>query len=115
MATVQIFGKAKCFDTRKAERWFKERRISFQRIDLAQKAMSNGELRAVRQAVGSVEALLEPANPDAALVRYLAGEEAQIEKLMERPDLLKTPIVRCGKLATVGACPEVWKTWPLTP
>ena len=114
MAAVQIFGKSKCFDTRKAERWFKERRIPFQRVDLAQKGMSKGELLAVRRALGSVEALLDSAHPDAALVHYLAGEEAQLEKLAERPELLHTPIVRCGKMATVGYCPDTWKQWPFT-
>ena len=115
MANVQIFGRAKCFDTRKAERWFKERRISFQRIDLAQKGMSKGELRAVRQALGSVEAMLNATHPNAAVVKYLVGEEAQLEKLAENPELLASPIVRCGKLATVGDCPDVWKQWPLVP
>ncbi len=110
---VQIFGKNKCFDTKKAERWFKERRVNFQRVDLGQKAMSKGELTAVIRAVGSVEAILDDKHPEAALVKYLSGEEAKLEKLMERPELLKTPIVRFGKLATVGACPDVWKNWPV--
>ena len=111
--TVQIFGKNKCFDTRKAERWFKERRIPVQRVDLGQKAMSKGELTSVIRALGSIDAMVDDKHPDAALVKYLAGDDATLEKLMERPELLKTPIVRFGKLATVGACPEVWKSWLL--
>lgn len=113
MAVVQIFGKNKCFDTKKAERWFKERRVNVQRVDLGQKAMSKGELTSVIRAVGSIDALVDPKHPDAALIKYLAGEDAKLEKLMERPELLKTPIVRCGRLATVGACPDVWKNWNL--
>lgn len=108
---IQIFGKAKCFDTKKAERYFKERKIKFQRIDLARTSISRGELRSVLAAVGSLEPLLDPKQQDAVLVRYLATEEAKIEKICDNPKVLKTPIVRNGKQATVGYCPDVWKSW----
>ncbi len=108
---IQIFGKNKCFDTKKAERWFKERRISFQKIDLPRFGMSPGELSGVKKAVGSIEALVDEKAPDAALIKYLAYESDKEAKLLERPDLIKTPIVRNGKQATVGYCPEVWETW----
>ncbi len=108
---IQIFGKAKCFDTKKAQRWFKERNIPFQMIDFQVKGMSRRELTSVLQVVGGVDALLDPKAKNAALVRYLAYEEAKVEKLLEDPMLLKTPIVRNGRLATVGYCPEIWKTW----
>lgn len=110
---IQIFGKNKCFDTRKAERYFKERGIRFQRIDLGQKGMSRGELASVKAAVGGLEPLLDPKakGEQAVLLRYLASEDAKEEKLLENPELLRTPIVRNGRLATVGYCPEVWKTW----
>ena len=107
---IQIFGKSKCFDTKKAERWFKERRIKFQAVDLKKFGMSRGELTSVKQAVG-LEALVDPKHPDAALVRYLAYEQDKLEKLFEDPTLLNTPIVRNGKQATVGYCPEVWERW----
>lgn len=107
---IQIYGRAKCFDTRKAERYFKERGVKFQSIDLARHGMSRGELTSVKNAVG-LPALLDPKAKDAALVRYLAGEEAKVEKLLEAPALLRTPIVRNGKQATVGYAPEVWKQW----
>ncbi len=107
---IQIFGKSKCFDTKKAERWFKERRIKFQAIDLKKYGMSRGELQSVKSAVG-LEALVDEAHPDAALVRYLAYEQDKMEKLFEDPTLLNTPIVRNGKQATVGYHPEVWETW----
>lgn len=108
---IQIFGKSKCFDTKKAQRYFKERRIPFQNIDLLDKGISRGELRSVAQAVGGLEELIDPKHPDAALLQYLAYEDDRAEKVLDDPRLLKTPIVRNGKRATVGYAPEVWKTW----
>lgn len=107
---IQIFGKSKCFDTRKAERWFKERRIKFQSIDLVKYGISPGELKSVMNAVG-LDALIDQKHPDAALLNYLAYDADKAEKLLDNPKLLKTPIVRNGKQATVGYCPEIWKTW----
>ena len=107
---VQIFGKSKCFDTKKAERWFKERRIKYQSIDLLRYGMSRGELTSVKNAVG-LDALIDEKAPDAELLRYLAYDEDKLEKLFEDPRLLRTPIVRNGKQATVGYAPEVWKDW----
>lgn len=107
---IQIFGKSKCFDTKKAQRYFKERRIPFQNIDLLDKGISRGELKSVVAAVG-LDALIDPKHPDAALLSYLAYDEDKLEKLLDDPRLLKTPIVRNGRAATVGCCPEVWKGW----
>lgn len=108
---IQIFGKSKCFDTKKAERWFKERRIKFQSIDLAQKGMSRGEFDSVRRAVGGLDALIDTAARDAASLAYLAFEEDRAEKLLDDPRLMRTPVVRNGRQATVGFCPEIWETW----
>lgn len=107
---IQIFGKSKCFDTKKAERWFKERRINFQSIDLVKYGISPGELKSVMNAVG-LEALIDQKHPDAALLNYLAYDADKAEKLLDNPKLLRTPIVRNGKQATVGYCPEVWESW----
>ena len=107
---IQIFGTSKCFDTKKAERWFKERRIKVQSIDLVKYGISPGELKSVRNAVG-LEALINAKHPDAALLTYLAYDEDKMEKLLENPKLLKTPIVRNGRQATVGYQPEVWAGW----
>ncbi len=107
---IQIFGKAKCFDTKKAERYFKERRIKFQSVDMVKYGMSPREFDSVRRAVG-LENLIDEKAKGAELLRYLAYDEDKIEKLLEDQSLIKTPIVRNGKLATVGYCPEVWKTW----
>ena len=107
---IQIFGKSKCFDTKKAERWFKERRIKYQYIDLQKYGMSAGEFRSVRSAVG-FEALLDEKAPGAEEVKYLAYQEDKEAKLLENQRLLRTPVVRNGKQATVGYAPEVWSTW----
>ena len=107
---IQIFGKSKCFDTKKAERYFKERRIKYQYIDVLRYGMSRGELNAVKNAVG-LDAMADTADQDYPLFQYLAGADAKLEKLFEDPWLLRTPIVRNGKQATVGYCPEIWKTW----
>ena len=107
---IQIFGKSKCFDTKKAERYFKERQIRYQLVDLKKYGISRGELQSVKNAVG-LEALVDPRHPDAALVSYLAYDQDKLEKLLEDPGLLRTPIVRNGRQATVGYCPGVWKTW----
>ena len=107
---IQIFGKPKCFDTKKAERYFKERRIKFQAIDLKKYGISRGELQSVLRSV-KLPDLIDPKHPDAALLSYLAYDADKVEKLLEDPTLLRTPIVRNGKQATVGYQPEVWKTW----
>lgn len=107
---IQIFGKAKCFDTKKAQRYFKERGIRFQNIELDKFGLSRGELESVCRAVG-LEQLLDEKAKDAPLVKYLARPEDKLEKLLENPKLLRTPIVRNGRQATVGYAPEVWRQW----
>jgi arsenate reductase len=108
---IQIYGKSKCFDTKKAERYFKERRIKFQSIDLPRFGMSRRELASVVQAVGGLDKLIDDKAQDAALLKYLAYEEDKVDKVLENPSMLKTPIVRNGKFATVGYCPDVWQDW----
>ena len=110
---IQIFGTKKSFDTKKAQRWFKERRIRFQFVDLREKDMSKGELRLVMQAAGGLDAVLDHKAKDAdtlALVQNLA-ESQRFDKLLENQQLLREPIVRNGRQATVGYRPEVWETW----
>ena len=107
---IQIFGKNKCFDTKKAQRYFKERRVKFQYVDILKYGMSRGELSSVKNAVG-LEVMIDREDEDYPLVQYLASDGAKLDKLFEEPFLIKTPIVRNGRQATVGYCPEVWKTW----
>jgi arsenate reductase-like glutaredoxin family protein len=107
---IQIFGKPKCFDTKKAERYFKERRVKFQAIALLEKGMSRGEFNSVKSVVG-LEAMIDSGARGAEILKYLAYDADKEEKLLENPQFLKTPIVRNGRQATVGYCPEVWATW----
>lgn len=107
---IQIFGKKKCFDTKKAERYFKERGISYQSVDLLSKGLSPGEFRSVASAVGGIEALIDDKSKDYSQIAYLL-DDAKEEKLMDMPKLYKTPIVRNGKKATIGYQPDIWKTW----
>ena len=110
---IQIFGKNKCFDTKKAERYFKERKIRFQSIDVAKFGRSRGELNSVKTAVGGIRELIDPKSKDyeKSYIAYLASEENMQDKLLEYPGLFRTPIVRNGKQATVGYHPEIWETW----
>jgi len=108
---IQIFGSSKSFDSKKAERWFKERRIPYQYVDLPSKGLSPREYQSVKQNVGW-EALVNTKSRAYELlyVAYLTPE-AQEEKLLEHPELFQAPIVRNGKAATVGFHPEIWETW----
>ena len=107
---IQIFGKNKCFDTKKAERYFKERRIRFQAIDMNRYGMSRREFNSVVQAVG-LDALVDPKSEGAVTLPYLAYAQDRLEKLYENQHWIRTPVVRNGKKATVGYCPDVWKEW----
>ena len=110
---IQIFGTKKSFDTKKAQRYFKERRIKFQFIDLKEKGMSKGELESVMRCAGGIDAVLDRDAKDqdtVALITYLA-ESQKFEKLLENQQVLREPIVRNGRQATVGYQPDVWKSW----
>ena len=107
---IQIFGSSKSFDSKKAERYFKERNIRVQYIDMKRYGISRGELQSVKNAVG-LEKLIDPKAEEAVMLRYLAGDEARFEKLLENQHWIQLPIVRNGKTATVGYCPDVWKEW----
>lgn len=110
---IQIFGTKKCSDTRKAERFFKERGIKYQYIDMKEKGMSKGEFTSVASANGGLENMLNPECKDKdtlALITYLA-EEDKLEKILANPQVIKTPVVRNGKQSTLGYQPEIWKEW----
>ena len=110
---IQIFGKNKCFDTKKAERYFKERRVKFQSVDLLRFGLSGKEFDAVLRAVGGIDNLIDwnSNHPDITLMKYMDDKRAKEDKVYDNPQLMKTPIVRNGKQATVGYCPEIWATW----
>lgn len=110
---IQIFGTKKSSDTRKAERFFKERGIRYQFVDLKEKGLSRGEFQSVMQAVGGLDVMIDPECRDKdllALIKYIA-EEDKVQKVLENQSVLKQPVVRNGKKATVGYQPDVWKTW----
>ena len=110
---IQIFGTKKSADTRKAERFFKERGIKYQYVDLKEKGLSKGEFNSVKQAVGGFDKLIDENSKDKdtlALIKYIADEDKE-EKLLENQQVLVQPIVRNGKKATVGYQPDIWKNW----
>ena len=110
---IQIFGKSKCFDTKKAERYFKERRIKYQFIDLPRFGFSGKEFDAVLRGVGGIDNLInwELNDEQITLMRYMDDKAAKEDKVFDEPKLMRTPIVRNGKQVTVGYCPEVWAQW----
>lgn len=109
---IQIFGIDKCFDTKKAQRYFKERRIKFQFVDLNIKPLSKRELESVATAVGLNE-LFDKTSKDYEKLNLhkITNKNIREEILLDNPKIYKTPIVRNGKFATVGYKPEIWETW----
>lgn len=110
---IQIFGKSKCFDTKKAERYFKERRIRYQFIDILKFGLSGKEFDSVLRAVGGIDNLIDwdSKDPQITLMRYMEGTVTKEDKVFDDPKLMRTPIVRNGKHATVGYCPDIWAQW----
>lgn len=110
---IQIFGKNKCFDTKKAERYFKERRIKYQMVDLLRYGLSGKEFDAVLRGAGGIDNLIDwnKNDPDITLMKYMEDKLAKEDKVFDNPALMRTPIVRNGKQVTVGYCPEVWQSW----
>ena len=110
---IQIFGKAKCFDTKKAERYFKERRIKYQFIEISRYGLSKGEYQSVKAAVGGMAALIDEKSKEYENqhIQYLARQDDVEGRLLENPGMFKTPIVRNGKKATIGYKPDVWADW----
>ena len=110
---IQIFGTKKCNDTKKAERFFKERGIKYQFIDMKEKGMSKGEFTSVAQVNGGLENMVNWNGKDKdtlALIKYIADED-KLTKVLENPQVIKTPVVRNGKQSTLGYQPDVWKSW----
>jgi arsenate reductase len=118
LKALQIFGTRKCQETRKAERYFKERGVRFQSIDLSEKGLSPGELRAVASRVGGVEALLDRNGKRYVEkgLKHSAPTGPRIEQLLlADPLLLRTPLVRSEAGCTVGYQAEVWLKWLSSP
>lgn len=110
---IQIFGRSKSFDTEKAKRFFKERKISFQYVNLDEKGFSKGELTKIAAAVGGLDNLIDPKNKAGDvyhLFLHLKSED-RWQKALEHPRLFYAPVVRSGMKATVGYKPETWLEW----
>jgi arsenate reductase-like glutaredoxin family protein len=109
---IQIFGAKKCFDTQKSERYFKERKIKYQYVDIRKYGLSKGEFESVRAAAGLRE-LIDPGAKEYRTLNMqnLGFGNVAAEVLFNNPALFRTPIVRNGRKATVGYQPEVWKEW----
>jgi len=112
---IQIYGKPKCFETKKAERYFKERRIKFHLIDIVKYGMSRGEYQSVKNAVGGMDTLVDEKSKEyeSQYIKYLASKEDAEQRLLDNPGMFKTPIVRNGKKATVGYQPDIWAIWEI--
>ncbi len=110
---IQIFGSAKSADSRKAERYFKERRIKYQFIDMKKYGMSGGEFDSVLRAVGGIDNLVDwnSKSPELDLLKYLSGTTEKEDKVFDNQALIRLPVVRNGRQATVGFCPEIWGNW----
>lgn len=110
---IQIFGTKKCNDTKKAERFFKERGIKYQFIDMKEKGLSKGEFNSVAAILGGIDNMIDENSKDKdtlTLIKYIVKED-RLDKILENQQILKTPIVRNGKKATIGYAVEVWKNW----
>lgn len=110
---IQIFGSNKSADSRKAERYFKERRIKYQLIDMKKYGMSGGEFDSVLRAVGGIDQLIDwnGKSPELDLLRYMSDARDKEDKVFDHQELIRLPVVRNGKQATLGYCPEVWAQW----
>lgn len=110
---IQIFGKSKCFDTKKAERYFKERRIKYQYVDLIKYGLSGKEFDAVLRGVSGIDNLIDwnSKAQDVTNMKYMEDKTTKEDIVFDNPQLMLTPIVRNGKQVTVGYCPQIWEQW----
>ncbi len=109
---IQIFARKKCFESQKAQRWFKERGIRFQLIDIDRYGISPGELDSVRARTG-LQALIhtEAKGYAQSVLRFTRGDDRIREYLLADFKLIRTPIVRNGRQATIGYQPDTWESW----
>lgn len=110
---IQIFGTKKCNDTKKAERFFKERGIKYQFVDMKEKGMSKGEFTSVVQANGGIDNMLDANAKDKdalARIKYTTDED-KLSTILDNQQVIKTPVVRNGRQSTLGYQPDVWKEW----
>lgn len=107
---IQIFGRKKSSGTKKAERFFSERRVKYHLVDLDEKQMSRGELESILSGLDDKEELIDK---DSKLYKakfaYLKFDI--FTELLANQELIKLPVIRNGKKAAVGDKPDIWKKW----
>lgn len=117
---IQIFGTNKTFDVKTAQRWFAERRIPVQFVDLKEKEMSRGEFDSVLDAIArqtgsradAIEEMIDKKSKDYASIAYLDDADKGDKLFENQIKLMKQPVCRNGKqLATVGLQQKIWETW----
>ena len=110
---IQIYGKQKCPGTKKAERFFSERNIKYQFVDIVRYGLGRGEYLTIKAALGGMEALVDKKSKEyeEQFMEHLASGEDAEERLLANPGMIATPLVRDGKRATAGYQPEIWKAW----
>ncbi|WP_317855869.1 arsenate reductase family protein [Chakrabartyella piscis] len=108
---IQIYGAKKCFDTKKAERYFKERNIKFQMIDVYEFGMSNSVFESAKRSISVEDMINKKAKAYKDLYMDYIDESKREATLLENPKMFATPIVRNGRTFTLGYCPDVWKEW----
>lgn len=108
---IQIYGSKKNFDTKKAERYFKERKIPYQNIDIHAFGMSKSVFESAKRCIPVENMIDRKAKAYQSLYMDYIDESKRESTLFENPCLFMTPIVRNGKEFTLGYCPDVWKEW----
>lgn len=108
---IQIYGSKKSFDTKKAERYFKERKIKYQYIDLHQFGMAKAVFEAAKKYIPVEDMIDRKTKAYTKLYMDYIDEAKREQTLFENPELFAAPIVRNGKAFTLGYCPDIWKDW----
>ena len=109
---IQIFGRKKCFNTKKAERFFKERKIKYQFIDINEKPMSKGEMNNILRCI-EINDLINTKSKDYSKLNFnnIRSKDIKAELLLKNQSVMNTPIVRNGNEAMVGSREDLWKKW----
>ena len=113
MPNIQIYFVKRNFDVQKAERFFKERRVPFQSVDMRRHAPGRRELELFASAAGGMSALLDRSSPKVLShpAAYMRDENAIAEELIEDPSLMLAPVVRNGQKVTIGVHEDIWAGW----
>ena len=113
MPNIQIYCVKRSFDVQKAERFFKERRIPFQSVDMRRHVPGRRELDLFARATGGMSALLDRESTKVLShpAAYMRDENAIAQEIMEDPSLLRAPIVRNGQKVTIGVHEDIWTQW----